>query len=150
MSETMTLSAYVGAGSQPHFSGFWGRLFAGATDLFVLMVALGIIQPFAPGVWYIVANLVIPFAYYAASLTLKSRTLGQWIFRQVTVTLNYERLPADVAIRRSAWVFLSYLFLGLPLLTILFSAKKQAFHDMMAKTLVIRQNISGTSGLVNR
>jgi uncharacterized RDD family membrane protein YckC len=123
--------------SQPHYAGFIGRLSASAVDLLTLMTAMTALQAFTSGLVYTLANVVVCFAYYAISLSLKSRTFGQWVFGQITLTANYERLSASAATKRAKWIVVSYLLLGLPMLGILFSPKRQALHDLMADTVVI-------------
>jgi len=55
----------------------------------------------------------------------------------MTVTLNCGLLSPRAPLKRAGWIVVSYLLLGLPLLYILFSPKRQAFHDFMADTVVI-------------
>jgi uncharacterized RDD family membrane protein YckC len=102
------------------------------------MIAFGTILRIAHDS-YLWANPVASFAYYGLSLSLYSRTLGQWIFKQTVVTLNYQRLSWALAFRRAAWIGVSYLFLGLPFLTIPFTSKKQAMHDMLTDVIVVKQ-----------
>ncbi len=123
-----------------HSVGFMRRVLAGALDCALLVVALMVLLA-VPGiantVAYQILNIALPFLYYACSLGLKSRTIGQSVFGQTTVSLQYMPLTWYVSIKRAAWTLTSYLLLGLPLLTILFTSKKQAFHDIASGTLVV-------------
>lgn len=125
------------------YSGFWARLGASVLDVIILFFFISI----AEGLTYrstfpwssAIVNFIVSLGYYIICLSWKNRTIGQWIFRQVVVLSNGSKLPPDVAIKRSAYIIITYLLLGLPLLTIIFSKKKQAMHDMMADTVVIRK-----------
>ena len=119
------------------------RIAASFCDALALVIILAVAQVLVDAQYYAVANLGITFGYYAAFLTLNSRTPGQWLFKQITVTSDYRRLTVRTAFVRSAWVLVSYLLFGIPFLTVLFSARKQAVHDMMAKTFVVDSNESG-------
>jgi uncharacterized RDD family membrane protein YckC len=105
--------------------------------VFALIVVLTVLQSFTRGSAYLIANIAVTVLYYSISLSLKSRASGQWSFGQMTVTLNCGLLSPRAPLKRAGWIVVSYLLLGLPLLYILFSPKRQAFHDFMADTVVI-------------
>jgi uncharacterized RDD family membrane protein YckC len=121
----------------PGYAGFFSRASASACDIFILMVGIGLAQRSTPYFVHGIANITITFAYYAILLSLHSKTLGQLAFRQIVLTQEYNRLSISLAIKRAAWILVSYLLLGLPFLTILFTKKRQALHDIMTDTIVI-------------
>jgi uncharacterized RDD family membrane protein YckC len=125
------------ASARPRIATIRGRFAAGTCDLIVLMVLIGWFQYYSPSTGYGVANLCVTFAYYSLALSIFSRTPGQRLLGQIVVTQeDYGRLTATVAITRSLWITLSYVFVGIPFLAILFTGKCQALHDIITHTLV--------------
>jgi uncharacterized RDD family membrane protein YckC len=115
----------------------WGRLAAGTCDLIVLMVLIGWFQHYSPSAGYGLANLCVTFAYYSLVLSMFSRTLGQMLLGHIVVTQeDCRRLTASVAITRSLWITLSFVFVGIPFLATLFTEKCQALHDIITHTIV--------------
>jgi uncharacterized RDD family membrane protein YckC len=119
------------------YAGFWNRVGASGCDILLLAFILAQVQPYS-GNYYPEVNVCICFIYYALSLALTSRTPGQRALGQKTVTLDEQNLTANLAIKRAVFMMFSYLLFGFPFLTILFSSKKQALHDILSNTVVVQ------------
>lgn len=79
----------------------------------------------------------------ALGLSPLSSTLGQRACRLIIVDAEGNKITFLKSLIRGAGKFLSLGFYGLGFVSILFSAKRQAFHDAIAKTYVIRRDIVG-------
>jgi uncharacterized RDD family membrane protein YckC len=123
--------------SQPRYASIASRVAASACDILILVVLIGSVPQLAPSVIHEIANLTLTFTYYAVLLSLKGRTLGQHLLGQVVLSDQHTRLSIGTAIRRTAWIILSYLLLGIPFLTIAFTKRRQALHDIMTETVVL-------------
>ena len=76
------------------------------------------------------------FLFYLSPL---SGTLGQYLFKMIIVDADGKKLSVVKALVRSLCKVLSFiLFLGF--ISVIFSRYKQAFHDAMAKTYVVRKD----------
>jgi uncharacterized RDD family membrane protein YckC len=124
---------------QSRYVNFFWRILATIFDVIILVILISIAYGLTPISTHIFVNLIVSIGYYAILLGWKSRTIGQAILKQRVVTLEYQRLPADVAVKRAAWITISYLLFGIPFLAILFTKKRQAMHDVLARTVVIHQ-----------
>ncbi len=146
----------------PVYAGFWWRLLAMVLDGFVLAVVnypLRLIldeilarmfdpDPFADSVWLalsvaLTASLLLPtllgWLYFAAlessswQATLGKRALG------IAVTdLRGNRISFGRATGRYFASYISFIVFLLGFLIQPFTAKRQALHDMIAGTLVVR------------
>lgn len=88
---------------------------------------------------YMLITLLISTAYYAIFQSSKwQATVGKKLLHIKVTTLNGERIGFIRAVgRHLAMTFLSsILFIGY--LMVFFTKKKQALHDMIAKTVVVK------------
>lgn len=74
-------------------------------------------------------------------VTPLSATLGQTLCKLIVVDANGKKLTFLNALIRSVGKLLSLAFFGIGFIGIFFSQYKQAFHDVFAKTFVIRKNV---------
>ncbi len=135
--------------SEVAYAGFWRRLLAYLIDL-LLIGAVGItlgalVMTLAPGNYVALANVVpvtitIGWAYYVLFETSPARgTLGK-----IALNLFVADVYGDpISYRRAAFRYLfkslSTLVLGLGWLMAAFTPRKQALHDILARTLVLRR-----------
>jgi uncharacterized RDD family membrane protein YckC len=124
-------AAPVAAATLPH-AGFWIRMAA----LFLDAVLIG----FITGVLHHAFNLeLMLLAIYGAVMwKLRGATLGGIIFDLQVVRLDGRPMDWETAIVRALGCFLSLVIAGLGFIWIAFDASKQAWHDKIAGTVVVR------------
>lgn len=125
------------------YSGISRRLIASIIDIFVIislfMFLELITETIDEALFYILFFLAM-WAYFVfqESSTLKS-TVGKQAVNIIVTDLNGNRISFTQATKR----FILKIFVVIPFfagfLLILFTSKKQAFHDIIAKTLVFIQ-----------
>ncbi|HPS88698.1 MAG TPA: RDD family protein [Methanosarcina vacuolata] len=125
------------------YSGISRRLIASIIDIFVIislfMFLELITETIDEALFYILFFLAM-WAYFVLqeSSTLKS-TVGKQAVNIIVTDLNGNRISFTQATKR----FILKIFAVIPFfagfLLILFTSKKQAFHDIIAKTLVFIQ-----------
>lgn len=134
------------ASDQQSSTSITRRFGAGIIDLLILMVVIGWTEHYiGSGSLDEAANLSVTFAYYALQLLVLGKTVGQALCGDVVVTDDGHRLTVEKSIRRSLWITVSYLLIGLPFLMVFFSKKRQAMHDLITHTVVVHQNADKSS-----
>ena len=129
-----------------NYAGFWIRTLAFLLDAIIISVisyflfgdAVVKMQSGSVNVnftdWY---NL-IPFLYTIIFWTYMSATPGKWICGLKIIQSDGTKLSIKKALLR----YISYLISGFVFMagffTIAFSSKKQGWHDMIAKTYVVK------------
>lgn len=90
-------------------------------------------------------NIIAPIAFVSYNLVCLvlpiSATLGQLICKLIVVDADGRKLNIVKALIRSVGKLLSFMFFFLGFISVLFSQYKQAFHDAIAKTYVIRKDV---------
>ncbi|MGI3128903.1 RDD family protein [Halopseudomonas pachastrellae] len=136
--------------SDPHYAGFWLRFGATLIDsvifAVVLMVPLALIygenywidETMVHGVWDVLLSYVVPFI---ATLWFWRRFLGtpgKMVLRlRVVDARTGEPLPVGQCVLRYIGYFVSALPLCLGFIWVVFDARKQAWHDKIAGSVVI-------------
>jgi uncharacterized RDD family membrane protein YckC len=113
-------------------AGFWIRMGA----LLIDMILIGVITAFlnAPGeIW-----LVALAGYGALMWKIKGTTIGGLVCGLKLVRRDGAEINWDTAIVRALGCFLSMVVAGLGFLWIVFDEDRQAWHDKIAGTLVVR------------
>lgn len=138
---------------QGHYAGFASRFFSFVVDIVIItaifllvLAAISFAKTVLTGkafdfhrgdIWVIIAYAVWSFIYFARSWGANGRTAGMALFGVQVVRDD----GGDVSERRAALrmlVFpLSFLFLGLGFLGIVFGDRRRALHDVIAGTTVI-------------
>jgi uncharacterized RDD family membrane protein YckC/cytoskeletal protein CcmA (bactofilin family) len=109
-------------------AGFWIRMVALLIDLVLICMVFHFPPVFLPAL-----------AAYAAILwKLKGSTIGGIIFGLKVVRLEAKPMDWVTAVVRALACFLSLIFLGLGFIWIGFDPQKQAWHDKIAGTVVVR------------
>lgn len=106
------------------FYGFWNGLIGREFGLTEVLLLSGI-------------NFVIYVAWLQASSW--QATLGQKCMHLKVTSMNGKRITILHALGRTAVQFFTLLTAGLGMLPVLFTRKKQALHDLIASTLVLRR-----------
>jgi uncharacterized RDD family membrane protein YckC len=156
-------AAFSGAGSSaaaaspdwlPHFShprpgapvtaltsypraSFLDRLAAGVVDICLILIANGLLMPrlFARNDGFV---FLLAFAYFVAFWTWKQTTVGGIVCNlRLTRTDGVQLGPAEAVVRGLASIF-SFFALGLGFLWILRDPERQAWHDKVAGTYVVK------------
>ena len=138
------------ASSGPHYMGFWARVLASLIDSVLLLIVLvpivfllfgdrviesqGQLDPL-PNLLF---NYIIPFCAILGFWIVKSATPGKLVLKGVIVDADSLEKPAIWQwIVRYLGYFVSALLLGLGLLWVGWDARKQGFHDKLARTVVV-------------
>lgn len=135
------------------YSGLFRRLFAFTIDVLLIIcsyVVLGFILGFqivfSPiltlpmlGLWFFGGMISFAWLYFALQESSKwQATLGKRVLGLKVVNLNGERITFIRASVRYFSKIISRAVLMIGFLMILFTKKKQALHDKIAKTLIIK------------
>ena len=124
-------STLTTAASAPR-AGFWIRMGALAIDVILVAVILELLNP--PDE----AMLLGLAAYGAVMWKLKSTTIGGILCNLKVVRLDGRELSWDTAIVRALGCILSAVAVGLGFFWIAFDKERQAWHDKIAGTVVVR------------
>ena len=129
------------------YAGFWRRFVAYLIDsillsvvTFLLLLLLGAIADDAGAVIaYIIATVgwFLYFAYFESSAN--QATVGKTALGIQVTDVNGARLSFGKALGRNLAKILSALILYIGFIMAAFTAKKQALHDMIAGTLVVKK-----------
>ncbi len=141
------------------FAGFWLRLGAYLVDAIILRAGLWIVSAVTNlssvdffgdysgtrqlGLWSAIALIEVLISVLYFSLLESSAwqaTPGKRVFGIKVTNLMGNRLSFSQALGRMMGKFLSALILGIGFLMAAFTERKQALHDMVANTLVIKSN----------
>ncbi len=80
------------------------------------------------------------FLYLTASLALRGKSLGMWMFSLELIDAEHNSYPtAHQAAVHSAVYVLSLALLGLGFVTIAFDEEKRAIHDIISGTIMVKQ-----------
>lgn len=143
-----------------NYASFWKRLIAAILDGLILSVAFSLFfsmlsvnngfrfsfflgSPFLTysGSENLVGNLLrigLSLAYYVLLTWQSGSTLGKRLMKIKVVAENGSKATfTTVLLREVIGKFVSTIVIGLGFLWVLFDAKKQGWHDKIAKTLVV-------------
>lgn len=136
-----------GAERNHHYAGFWLRMGAVVLDTIILWIPCSLFRWFFSDAFSAPLFEVLDFfqltviwaGYYG--LTESSTwqaTIGKRLVGLQVIDLNGGRLSFARAVARFLASFLAAIPLGLGLAMIAWTARKQGFHDMIVRCLVIR------------
>ncbi len=116
-------------------AGFWWRALAFWLDGMVVCLATGLLSLLGVGP----LGIIVGWLYYAVMETSRwQATLGKRAVGLIVVTENYETLTFARASGRYFGKILSAFILNIGFIMAAFTEKKQALHDIIAKTLVVK------------
>lgn len=140
------------ASARSHYAGFWRRFFAFLLDLFAIscvegiLIQLGVItqlpdQPsLQQSLTFLAYALPAYWAYYALMESSPwQATLGKRALDLAVTDLEEKRISILRASGRFFGKLVSFSILGIGFLTIAFTTRRQALHDLLAGCLVIRR-----------
>jgi uncharacterized RDD family membrane protein YckC len=132
-------SAPVVATSAAVYAGFWTRFLAFVIDIIVVSLASGLLAVATHGVG-VVVSFFIPWLYEAFLLSSEwQATVGKRAMSIVVTGTNGGRISFARATGRHFAKYLSACILFIGFIMAAFTARKQALHDMIAETLVVRR-----------
>lgn len=124
-------AAYVAATTLPR-AGFWLRMGALLIDSILISIVMAILDP--PGEFFWIALAI----YGALMWKLRGTTVGGIVCNIQVVRLDGGEINWDTAIVRMLSCFLSLACAGLGFIWIAFDPQRQAWHDKIAGTVVVR------------
>jgi uncharacterized RDD family membrane protein YckC len=113
-------------------AGFWVRMGALCIDVVLVGIVLRLLHPFGH------FHLVVLAAYGAVMWKLRGSTIGGRVFDLQVVRLDGREFDWETSIVRALGCFLSLAVAGLGFIWIAFDEKRQAWHDKIAGTVVVR------------
>ena len=113
-------------------AGFWIRMGALLLDIFLVGVLMGVLHHSHD------LELLVLAAYGAMMWKLRGATVGGIVFDLQVVRLDGREIDWETAIVRALSCFLSLAVAGLGFIWIAFDHNKQAWHDKIAGTVVVR------------
>lgn len=143
--------------SEPTYAGFWWRWLALWIDgliisipstLITILILIGLVKIFGMKpiseftlkiVYNIFALVVLIFYQIVFESTKMQGSVGKRIVGIKCVDINLERLTFKKAFVRNICKVVSVFTFGIGFIMAGFTKKKQALHDIIAKTLVIRR-----------
>lgn len=124
------------------YAGFWRRFFALIIDAFVVAILISLIAvslSHLPESIIVILVLIATWLYWAGmESSIKQATLGKMALGIIVTDLNGDRLTFGRATGRLLGKFVSGLTLTIGYIIAGFTQKKQALHDMISDTLVIK------------
>jgi len=120
-------------------AGFWERFIAVLIDAVILSVATGsvVAATFGTG---IALGFFAPWLYEAFMMSSEwQATVGKRVMSITVTDINGKRMSFARATGRHFAKYISIFLLGIGFIVAAFSAKKQALHDMIAETLVVKR-----------
>ena len=122
------------------YAGFWIRFAAMVVDMVVVAIPTLIIQSlFGSLILSYVISCIVPWVYFSLMTYYKAATLGKMLMGIRVVSIDQKRLTLkQVLLREIVGKFVSGLLFVFGYIIVAFTSKKQAVHDMLAKTIVVR------------
>jgi len=121
------------------YAGFWERFVAVVIDAVILGVATGTVFTATFGAGMAI-GFFAPWLYEAFMTSSEwQATVGKRVMSIVVTDLNGNRMSFARATGRHFAKYISVFLLGIGFVIAAFTAKKQALHDMIAETLVMKR-----------
>ena len=125
------------------YSGFFRRFIASIIDIFVIILFIVLIQfilGIMDGLFFNIIIFLIVWNYFAfQESSTRKGTVGKQAMNLIVTDLDGNRISFKQATKRFLGKFLAVAPFFAGFLLILFTKKKQALHDIIAKTLVYIQ-----------
>lgn len=123
--------------------GFWERLLAYIIDIVIILAVIFLLRFLSINLNGFLTFLII-ILYNTLFLWNQGATIGKKLLRIKVVDSNYQRLSFGKALGRELFKdIISSLLLNLGYLWVLIDQKKQAWHDKVAKTFVVKLGQDG-------
>jgi len=120
------------------YAAFWERFVAQVIDAVILSVATGTVYTATFGAGMAI-GFFAPWLYESFMTSSEwQATVGKRVMSIVVTDLNGNRMSFARATGRHFAKYISVFLLGIGFVIAAFTAKKQALHDMIAETLVMK------------
>ena len=142
--ESPSMDRHIDLPSSPQPAGFWLRLLAMLMDLILITALVATVAWLAVrrGL-YIPIELTVLLAVVVYTIGCEAQTgqtIGKWLCGLIVTTRDGEPAGSGhLLLRETVGKLVSFLPLGLGFLWCGFTRKKQAWHDSLAKTAVVRR-----------
>jgi uncharacterized RDD family membrane protein YckC len=113
-------------------AGFWERMGAGFLDLILVAILSGLVGGLPLG-------LLVALAYFAGMWAWRGTTVGGIVLNLKVVRYDGQQMNFAVALVRGLMAAFSAIVFFLGFLWIAWDSEKQAWHDKLAGTVVVRQ-----------
>jgi uncharacterized RDD family membrane protein YckC len=121
------------------YAGFWQRFLAIFIDAVILSLATGAVVTVTFGTG-VALGFVAPWLYEAVMMSSEwQATVGKRLMSIVVTDIYGKRLTFGRATGRHFAKYVSAFLLGIGFIIAAFTARRQALHDMIAETLVVKQ-----------
>jgi uncharacterized RDD family membrane protein YckC len=121
------------------YAGFWVRFVAIIIDALIIAVGTGLVSAVTFGAG-VALSFFAPWLYEAFMLSSEwQATVGKRAMSIMVTHVDGSRISFARATGRHFAKYISAFILCIGFIMAAFTAKKQALHDMMAETVVIRQ-----------
>ncbi len=125
------------------YSGFFRRFIASIIDIFVIILFIVFIQfilGIMDGLFFNIIIFLIVWNYFAfQESSTRKGTVGKQAMNLIVTDLDGNKISFTQATKRFLGKFLAAVPFFAGFLLIFFTKKKQALHDIIAKTLVFVQ-----------
>ena len=125
------------------YSGFFRRFIASVIDIFVIILFIVFIQFISgimDGLFFNIIIFLIVWNYFAfQESSTRKGTVGKQAMNLIVTDLDGNKISFIQATKRFLGKFLAAVPFFAGFLLIFFTKKKQALHDILAKTLVFVQ-----------
>lgn len=91
------------------------------------------------GIYWFIFYFLIALVYSVVMETTRQATIGKMLFKLKVGNLNGEKATPTQVIVRDAGKALSFITIGIGFLMVGFTTKRQALHDLLAKTVIINK-----------
>ena len=134
-------TSVTGAQAQFHYVGFWMRFVAVIIDTLIVFVVHLIKYMILPGLLLeTLISLALGFLYFAYFESSPSQgTPGKILLGLKVIDLQGNRLSFQKATIRYLGKIVSFLILGIGFIMAGFTQKKQALHDFISGTFVVKK-----------
>ena len=121
------------------YAGFWERFAAIVIDAVILLLATGTIASVTFGAGAFI-GFFAPWLYEAFMMSSEwQATVGKRVMSIVVTDMQGNRMTFARATGRHFAKYISAFLLGIGFIIAAFTARKQALHDLIAETLVVKR-----------
>ena len=125
------------------YSGFFRRFVASIIDIFVIILFIVFVQfilGIMDGLFFNIVIFLVVWSYFALQeSSTRKGTVGKQAMNLIVTDLDGNKISFTQATKRFLGKFLAAVPFFAGFLLIFFTKKKQALHDIIAKTLVFIQ-----------
>lgn len=118
------------------YSGLFERFFAWCADTLIIGASGYLLYKLLGLLAAVILSFIIDLLFRVVSTYFWGGTPGKLLLGVKVISRNAEKLRLGQVVIRELFKYISWVFVGLGFLTIIFNRRKRAWHDMMACTAV--------------